>query len=411
MVFQKSYRPASKSPFNYSKGNDQSQYLPMSQSRNSFGKVGQAIKLYQNALLRLKPIDAKHLVPSRKPSHQQLDNSAYLSSRKHILNKHVDEYLKDLAMRLEKLSILSERNLKSKIEALAPEKQEDKDLIRKITSSHIPIVRTMPGTPKWTEFSDILRKIQTRDTICMSIDIEAWEKNPNIVTEVGISIWDPRTEDDVFSITGPQFENHHIIIEQTLPLRNNRYTPDHKFQYLLGKTKIMDLKHCQMFVQSLIDKYMVDHQLDETNTLPSTRYSRALVGHGFSGDLKWLQSLKIRVPEVPVFDTMKLFQAMYGSTGSGLGKALRLMNIPHAYMHNAGNDAYYTLNLLLYMCDIGKRKSLHLDDIALIQTKIEQWRSHDSNSQTPKNGNSSHKKTPKSMTKTEFQGTEAYPSI
>lgn len=322
------------------------------------------------------------------------------------LEKYVDDYLKQMATKITKINEESQLNLKQKIESLPLEKQADKDVVQKITASHIPQVRLLPGTPRWDDFTSTIKSIQTRKTICMSIDIEAWEKNPNIVTELGISIWDPRTETGIYPLSEPQFENHHIIIDQALHLRNTQYTPDHKYQYLMGKTKVMDLRQCQLFVQSLIDKYMVP---EPQNTAENSVLQRAFVGHGFAGDAKWLRGLQIRVPEeTPVFDTMKLFQSMYGATGSGLGKALRLLNIPHAYMHNAGNDAYYTLKLLLHMCDIGKRKLLNLDDIGDIQLRIEKWRSHDSPHAPPGQGN---RKRSKAMVKTEFQGVEPYSTV
>lgn len=388
MSFGKSFRPGPRINNNQNKRD----YNLMSSSKKLFGPVGKAIQAYQSALKTLKPVQPI------KTNYSGVKVSPVVNKE---LHKYVQDYLNDFAKQSTKINAESNRRLKEKIDALSPSAQDDKEIIQKITASHIPKVSLLPGSSKWTEFSRVLTSVQTRNVICMSIDIEAWEKNPKIITEIGISIWDPRIESGQYSISSPSFDNHHILINESLALRNTQFMPDHKHQYLMGKSKIMSMKQCQVFIQELIDEYMIP-DADAPESEPG--YERAFVGHGFSGDLKWLQSLNLRIPEnIPVFDTMKIFQSMYGSTGSGLGKALRLLQIPHAYMHNAGNDAYYTLRLLLHMCDIEKRKLLGLDDIEKVQNTIEQWRSHDSGG----NPSGSSKRRRKNVA-TEFQGSVHY---
>lgn len=396
----KSYRPGPnnhRTKFGINIQNHNQDNRAMSSSKKFFGHIGNAVQSYQAALRVLKPVKytAVNSVILKETNKKQ-----YHPDRE--LQKHIEDYLTAFGERSKLAHTESDLKLNQKIEALSPSNALDKELIQKITANHIPKVRLLPGTPSWAEFTKVLKSIQSRNTICMSIDIEAWEKNPSIVTEIGISIWDPRVEDGKYSISGPTFQNHHILIDQSLPLRNTQFMPDHKYQYLLGKSKVMDIRHCQAFIQGLIDKYMVPDP-NESQTLG---YQRAFVGHGFASDLKWLKTLQLRISDdIPIFDTMKFFQSMYGSTGSGLGKALRLLQIPHAYMHNAGNDAYYTLRLLLHMCDIEKRKLLALDDIERIQNIIEGWRSHDS-------GNSSGKsKRRKKLVSTEFQGVAPFSSL
>ncbi|CDO92711.1 unnamed protein product [Kluyveromyces dobzhanskii CBS 2104] len=390
MSFGKSYRPGPNNHRNQ-------QNRDMSHTKKIFGNIGNATQAYLTALKKLKPIahsQVSSAISKRATREQPLNDPK--------LQKYIDDYLSTFGEKSRETQIKSDKKLREKIDSLSLQLPNDKERIQKITNSHIPKVHMVPGTPGWTKFTKVLKSVQSRNTICMSIDIEAWEKNPSIVTEIGIAIWDPRIDEGRYSISGPTFENHHILIDQSLPLRNTQFMPDHKYQYLLGRTKIMDIKHCQIFIQNLIDNYMVTN-IDQSKP---TGYQRAFVGHGFSGDLKWLKTLQLRIPDdVPIFDTMKLFQSVYGSTGSGLGKALRLLQIPHSYLHNAGNDAYYTLRLLLHMCDIEKRKLLCLDDIERVQNTIENWRSHDSG------GLSGSSKRRKKLASTEFQGAAPFDSM
>jgi DNA polymerase III epsilon subunit-like protein len=77
-----------------------------------------------------------------------------------------------------------------------------------------------------------------------------------------------------------------------------------------------------------------------------------VVGHDIKQDIKFLKSIGVNVMgSHGVFqtaDTKDLYQAMQLETfGRGLGTVLEALEIPHSNLHNAGNDAAYTLQAMV----------------------------------------------------------------
>ncbi|AGO10803.1 AaceriAFR712Cp [[Ashbya] aceris (nom. inval.)] len=249
------------------------------------------------------------------------------------------------------------------------------------TAGRIPVVYVLPGTPAWAALRDIFYKLQLRNTILFSIDIEAYESNTAVITEVGISIYDPRENEDTLV---PHFRTYHLCPEESLGLLNKRFVPNHKHEFLHGETMVMPLSECVEFINGLVEYYL------RPPTGADDGYARAIVGHGVSGDLQWLRSLLIDLPttsgpgnshphdHVSILDTAQLYQYFYGQKGSSLGKSLRLHGVPHSYLHNAGNDAYYTLQLLMKMGDVQQRIRHHWDDLYAVFDTLKQWEEYDS---------------------------------
>lgn len=252
--------------------------------------------------------------------------------------------------------------------------------LKTLKREHHPIVYAVPGSTNFDYLSTAIRLMNMRRTICFSFDIEAFEFDNNIVTEIGISIYDPRENNHSLV---PLTRNYHLVVAEALSLRNKTWVCDYKDCFLLGESLVLPLQQCVEFVQNLIDYYMIPQGKEEFS------WSRAFVGHNIKGDIKWLRSIGINFPadnemdfelsaeegkkRIHVLDTMKLYSACYGSDGSNLGKILRLFQIPHAYLHNGGNDAHYTLKLLMFMCDINFRKQMGLDDLNVMSSRIHEW--------------------------------------
>ncbi|CCH58527.1 hypothetical protein TBLA_0A07370 [Henningerozyma blattae CBS 6284] len=308
-----------------------------------------------------------------------------------------------------------ERELKE-LKAL---KQRYDTEVREIVEGHIPTVYAAPGNPNFQYLANSIRLLSLNRTICFSIDVEAYEFNNNIVTEVGISIYDPRENQDNLV---PMTRNYHLIVSESLVMRNKKFVCDFKDCYLMGESIVLSLDQCVEFIQSLINYYM------RPATEEDSTWCRAFVGHNVKGDINWLQTMGIQLPNngvntdanksttnknsatkegstsshenqsydsvldytldhfnpntastnkknYPIFmlDTEKLYRCCYGNFGCNLGRILRLFELPHAYLHNAGNDSYYTLRLLLHMCDINFRLQGKLDELTLMAHKIREW--------------------------------------
>lgn len=192
-----------------------------------------------------------------------------------------------------------------------------------------------------------VENIYGRKHALFCIDVEAWERDINRITEIGISIFDPRNQE---SAIVPSLRTYHIRPRENLNYKNGRFVPNNSTFFSGEASYIMQINDSIQFLKKLIEKYFFN------SDIPC-----CLVGHDLKGDIKWLRSLGIDFPEQnPNIDTQLLMSFLTQQKRS-LTNSLSLLGIPHANLHNAGNDAYYTLLLALKLSDPQARVLYNLD--------------------------------------------------
>lgn len=77
-------------------------------------------------------------------------------------------------------------------------------------------------------------------------------------------------------------------------------------------------------------------------------------------------------------DTAAVLNLTHGQQLPSLKDALRLVLQPFAFLHNAGNDAYYTLLLCLALADPFYRMAAEIDT----DTKMANWKCRDLKGET-----------------------------
>lgn len=196
---------------------------------------------------------------------------------------------------------------------------------------------------------DALRKametvyLQQKPLVC--VDVEAYERSTKKITEIGISTYDPTEQGDALM---PEIHTVHVVIREHKRMLNGRFVPNHKFNSNSGVLYEMSLKELQIYVSKIMSHFL-------------TERGGAIVGHDVKGDLQWLSRLGVeRLDQVAAVDTMRLF-LMSRRLGLSLRGILRFLDIPHAYLHNAANDAYYTLFAAMCYCDPYYRRKYNLD--------------------------------------------------
>lgn len=124
---------------------------------------------------------------------------------------------------------------------------------------------------------------------------------------------------------------------------SNCYTP------AAGRTGFLFGSNDQVEPDGLRTK--VRQTLNNYDLATSCARKVVLVGHSIWSDIKTMEELGISIQDFPnvigVVDTLSLAWETLGQ-GPSLGRALLLMNIPfiESALHCAGNDAYYTMQLL-----------------------------------------------------------------
>ncbi|KAK6465996.1 hypothetical protein DFJ63DRAFT_38774 [Scheffersomyces coipomensis] len=187
----------------------------------------------------------------------------------------------------------------------------------------------------------------------IAIDFEAYERSLKKVTEIGIVIYDPDlSKGSIF----PIIKTFHIIIAEHIELVNGRYVPDSKDKYIGGLSNVLSLSDSKIFMEQIIEKYINQRE-------------GAFVGHNIGGDIRWLQGMGIQIREdIEIVDTFKLYQ-ISRSIGGTLKGILKLIDLPHGVLHNAANDAYYTLLAAIAYCDPNMRNHKDLDTYKTVAKK------------------------------------------
>lgn len=197
--------------------------------------------------------------------------------------------------------------------------------------------------------------INSQKTIFLSIDVECWERDNKKLTEFGVAAYDP--EENQTDSRYPEVRCTHLIVKEHVRMTNGRYVSDNKHNFSFGQSLVMPDEQCKQTLSRIIDHYV---QLAEKR---GPDHQVVYVGHGFRADLDFLEHGGYKVPQLPVMDTMVAWKACRGIRFAALSTILNFLRIPHGLLHNAGNDAYHTLQVMLRICDPQYRKLKGLDEV------------------------------------------------
>ncbi|KAI9139851.1 hypothetical protein BKA69DRAFT_611220 [Paraphysoderma sedebokerense] len=166
--------------------------------------------------------------------------------------------------------------------------------------------------------------------VYLSIDVETWERNHDKVTEIGWTV-------KYFNPPQPIHSNH-FVIRENIDYYNGIYVPNAKFDFNFGNSKIASLDYVIAELNQKLDNWR------------DKDYRIFIVCHDPRKDKEWLLNAGLDMRSCKIIDTQVVF---YGITGTvpriGLSNMLRSINITFSNLHNAGNDARYTLNAFLKM--------------------------------------------------------------
>jgi len=181
-----------------------------------------------------------------------------------------------------------------------------------------------------------------------ALDFESWERDHTILTEFGWSY--------VGWKNGTRVENRgHLIVEEARNYTNSQYVPDYRYNYVHGKSEIVKKAMFKQRIHNLLKSF------SEFGTI-------FLVFHDNSQDIKDLQKLEVdlegltyigslpdNVPQDAkiIVDTADLIGALLGEENDKrkLSQTCRLLQIDTEFLHNAGNDAHYTLLAMQSLAD------------------------------------------------------------
>ena len=205
------------------------------------------------------------------------------------------------------------------------------------------------GTPE-IDLNEVAPHPCDRDVVFICVDVEAYEENHSLITEIGISSLDTRTLSD----SKPGYQGHNwmdLIHARHFRIRENDYLvnskhligcPD-KFEKEFGESEWISINDAAGIVASCFRApFGKEPKAVSTNpeeALPPLR-NIVLVGHNITADVDFLRRVGYDVKNLSnlleVLDTADLYRALKQETQpSSLGSVVSNVGIDAWHLHNA----------------------------------------------------------------------------
>lgn len=198
--------------------------------------------------------------------------------------------------------------------------------------------------------ADAGTEVQKVLPVFVSIDVESYEFNHNVITEIGITTLDTADlpsrpppdgkskSDEIIDLIHPR----HIRIHENRYMRNGTFVSDAADNFMFGKSEFVLLKDIPRTLSDAF--YLLD--------AGGMRRKIVLVGHDVKSDIGYLRVAGYDVTSIDdleVIDTTCMWRAVTGDRQSkGLGGVLLGLEIDFRHLHNAGNDEAFPLSGLFY---------------------------------------------------------------
>jgi hypothetical protein len=197
-----------------------------------------------------------------------------------------------------------------------------------------------------------LQRLKAAEPVFVCIDLEAYEFAQEKITEVGVSILDSRHV--VGTDPGPdgmewlsKITTRHLIIKEFKHLVNKRFVHGCPDKFNFGKSEIVPLSR----VHNTLTQLFTNPSSGSTLASDGGLRKLILVGHGLSNDTAYLSKLKFdpraKGNIIQDVDTQKFAGTRKQTVG--LSRLMAGLGVNPENLHNAGNDAAYTLQALLLM--------------------------------------------------------------
>ncbi|KAH0289394.1 hypothetical protein KCU62_g4360, partial [Aureobasidium sp. EXF-3399] len=195
-----------------------------------------------------------------------------------------------------------------------------------------------------------LQRLKAAEPVFICIDLEAFEFDQGKITEVGVSVLDSRHV--LSNNPGPdgmqwlsKITTRHLIIKEHKHLVNKRFVHGCPDKFNFGNSEIVSLDRVHSTLTQLFDNPSPSSML--TSDLGARKL--ILVGHGLSNDTAFLNKLHFAPHAngnvIQDIDTQRFVGTKKKPVG--LSRLLAGLGVSAENLHNAGNDAAYTLQALV----------------------------------------------------------------
>lgn len=196
------------------------------------------------------------------------------------------------------------------------------------------------------------------DAVLVCIDCEAWEDDHSKITEIGIAVLDPRDVEGVEPGTNaqhwtPKIKAAHLRFNEHAALVNRKYVKGLEEFFNFGTTYWADLDMSKAVLQRLFEQPAELNMVVSLKDLPSVSPRQVIfVAHDMKTDFRFTDQLGFPLRQARNVVRHVDTQVVAGATKKtkiGLQRLLHALDIEATNLHNAGNDAVYTLQCLIVM--------------------------------------------------------------
>ncbi|KAH6682101.1 hypothetical protein B0J14DRAFT_230794 [Halenospora varia] len=217
---------------------------------------------------------------------------------------------------------------------------------------------------------------QEKDVVFIAVDVEAYERNHNIITEIGIATFD--TADIASVVPGeggknwlPLIRARHFRIKEHKSYVNAEFVRGCADGFEFGESEFISLNDAPRTVANCFK-----HPFSGPATkLPADQLPTrnvVLVGHDLKADVEYLRKIGYDVYNLgnllEEVDTAKMWQwVTKDHQPMNLVRILTEFDLPRWNPHNAGNDAVYTLQAMIsiavkHLVDEAKKREKKLKE-------------------------------------------------
>ncbi|KAK0256697.1 hypothetical protein B0A54_06828 [Friedmanniomyces endolithicus] len=194
--------------------------------------------------------------------------------------------------------------------------------------------------------------------VFICIDCEAFEHDQSKITEIGIAVLDTRDCTDLWPGANEKqwigkIQYAHYRPVQYAELRNKNFIRGCADGFNFGSTAWINLDDAKPILRRIFQYPSQLHQAGDLSTpLWDCRCETVFVAHGASNDTAFLRKLDFDMESDGQVSLIVDTQRVAGGSkraAIGLQRLLSSMGVQPVNLHNAGNDAAYTLQSMVMM--------------------------------------------------------------
>lgn len=198
------------------------------------------------------------------------------------------------------------------------------------------------------------------DIVYIAVDVESYERNHNIITEIGVATLDTRDlHEKPHGENGKDWHQfiraRHFRINEYKNYVNSEFVNGCPDCFEFGESEFIDLKDAPRVIASC---FKGPYNNKDANSDPEAEHEKRniiFLGHDTKQDVAYLRNLGYDPSNlsnlVDFQDTAAMHRAATGESQTrGLAHIMYKLELEAWNAHNAGNDAVYTMQAMLGLC-------------------------------------------------------------